>query len=187
MPKFILRAWFIEKTDKTLTIDMQMLLKMRLYKKNGVAGSMSKKFLFWKFNWYIGRKMTNLLNDRFWLRYFACIIPVNPHSSPRWVVLLLPLYKQTNKKRYIQKHSFNNSKMTRLFHRGPYPDSNSDEHVCNVPERRKCGLSHREISLIFVSQACFPEAHQVLYTRTFTNVIIWTILTYKINSFRQVL
>lgn len=62
---------------------------------------MSKKFLFRKFNWYIGRKMTSLLSDHFWLRYFACITPVNPHSSPRGVVLLLPLYKE----RYLSEAS----------------------------------------------------------------------------------
>lgn len=62
---------------------------------------MSKKFLFRKFNWYIGRKMPSLLSDHFWLGYFACITPVNPHSSPGGVVLLLPLYKE----RYLSEAS----------------------------------------------------------------------------------
>lgn len=102
--------------------------------KNRVEGNMSKKFLFRKFKWYIGRKMKNVLGNGFWPKYFAYIIPVNPHSSPRWVVLLLPLYKE----RYNISEAL---KMPWLFSKGPHPDSNSEEPDCKVPERRKWGLS----------------------------------------------
>lgn len=141
---------------------------------------MSKKFLFRKFNWYIGRKMTNLLSDPFWLRHFACITLVNPHRSPRWVGILTSTLQGK-----VHSEAFNELKMTWLVNEGPHPDSNSEEYIYSAPERRE--RARRDISPIFVSKTAHRQSLLRAVYKDFHKCHNLNNLTYKTNSFRPVL
>lgn len=138
-----------------------MLLKMRLYKKMEWREVRLKNFS--------SENLTDILEGKWQICWVIAFDLGTLHASSQLTLTgaqggwYYYFHFTNNKKGYIQKHSFNNSKMTRLFHRGPYPDSNSDEHVCNVPERRKCGLSHRDLTDLCITSLLSWSPPSALY------------------------